>query len=150
MNILLITSSYPPEIRSSSHLMQEMAESLRDRGHGVFVVTSYPHHNLADGHNNRRFNIITDENGIQVLRIKTIPAHMVSYFIRGFSQSILPYIFFHKIKKLIKEKKLTKKIDEEGHESIVSFNLFARVGQVDGGNYTDEHFHIIPKPSNYG
>jgi len=104
MNILLITSSYPPEIRSSSHLMQEMAESLRDRGHGVFVVTSYPHHNLADGHNNRRFNIITDENGIQVLRIKTIPAHMVSYFIRGFSQSILPYIFFHKIKKLIKEK----------------------------------------------
>jgi len=52
------------------------------------------------------------------------------------------------IDKLIKEKKLIKKI-EEGYESIVSFNLFARVGQVDGGNYTNKHFRIIPKPSNY-
>jgi len=103
-NVLLITSSYPPEIRSSSHLMQEMAESLKDRGHRVFVVTSYPHHNLADGHNNQRFNIITDENGIQVLRIKTIPAHMVGYLIRGFSQLILPYLFLYKIKRLIKVK----------------------------------------------
>jgi len=104
MNILLITSSYPPEIRSSSHLMQELAESLRDRAHRVFVVTSYPHHNFADGHDNRRFNTITDEHGIQVLRIKTIPAHMVGYLIRGFSQLILPYVFLYKIKRLIKVK----------------------------------------------
>ena len=47
MNIMIVTSSYPPEVRSSSHLMQELAESLRDKEHKITVVTSYPYYNLA-------------------------------------------------------------------------------------------------------
>ena len=103
-NILLITSSYPPEVRSSSHLMCELAEGLRDRGYGVTVVTSYPQHNLADNNKNFYFDRITIEDGIAVLRIKTISPHIANYFLRGISQVILPYLFFYNVKKFIKHK----------------------------------------------
>ena len=106
MNILLITSSYPPEVRSSSHLMQELAESLRNRGYRVTIVTTYPYHNLANNNKKLHFNSITVENDIEVLRIRVLPPHMSNYIIRGLSQITLPYIFLYKIKK-----RITQKID---------------------------------------
>ena len=42
MKILLVTDSYPPEIRSASHLMLELAEELRSRGHQITVMTTWP------------------------------------------------------------------------------------------------------------
>ncbi|MDY6843645.1 MAG: glycosyltransferase family 4 protein [Thermodesulfobacteriota bacterium] len=104
MNILLITDSYPPEIRSASHLMQEMAEELRNRGHKVFVVTSHPQYNLTSELANRSFDEFSTENGINVIRVKTLPHHKVNLMIRGISQLTMPYIFFLKINKYIKER----------------------------------------------
>jgi glycosyltransferase involved in cell wall biosynthesis len=104
MNILLITDSYPPEIRSASHLMQEMAEGLRDRGHKVSVVTSYPQYNLVPEIKKIRFNKFSVEDNIEVIRIKTLPHHKVNLILRGVSQLTLPYIFFYNIKKYIKHK----------------------------------------------
>ena len=46
MKILLVTDSYPPEIRSASHLMLELADELSERDHEVIVVTSWPGYNL--------------------------------------------------------------------------------------------------------
>ena len=104
MNILLITSSYPPEIRSSSHLMQELAEGLRDREHAVTVVTVYPGHNLSGSGEECQFGSVEMENGIEVIRIKTLSPHRVPYLIRGFSQLVLPYVFFYRIRNLIKRR----------------------------------------------
>lgn len=84
--------------------MCELAEGLRDRGYGVTVVTSYPQHNLADNNKNFYFDRITIEDGIEVLRIKTISPHIANYFLRGISQVILPYLFFYNVKKFIKHK----------------------------------------------
>ena len=39
MKILLVTDSYPPEIRSASYLMFELAEELTHRGYDVTVYT---------------------------------------------------------------------------------------------------------------
>lgn len=103
-NVLLITSSYPPEVRSSSHIMQELAEGLKDRGYGVTVVTSYPRHNLTDNDKNFHFDRITMEDEVEVLRIKTISPHIANYFLRGISQVILPYLFLYNVKKFIKHK----------------------------------------------
>ena len=103
-NVLLITSSYPPEVRSSSHIMRELAEGLKDRGYGVTVVTSYPQHNLADNNKNFYFDRITMEDEIEVLRIKTISPHIANYFLRGISQVILPYFFLYNVKKFIKHR----------------------------------------------
>lgn len=104
MNILLITDSYPPEIRSASHLMQELAEELVKRGHEITVVTSYPQYNLTQDSRDKLFEEFTVENNVNLIRIKTLPLHKVNYFIRGISQLVLPYIFFSKIKQYIKNK----------------------------------------------
>lgn len=104
MNILLLTSSYPPEIRSSSHLMQELAEGLRDRDHAVTVVTVYPSHNLSGSGEQFRFGSIEMENGIEVVRIKTLSPHRVPYLVRGLSQLVLPYVFFYRTQNLVRRR----------------------------------------------
>lgn len=102
MRILLITDSYPPEIRSASHLMQELAEGLRDKGFDVFVATSYPQYNLTEEQKNKIYKEFDEEKGIKVIRIKTLPHHKVNFIIRGISQLSMPYIFENKIKKYAK------------------------------------------------
>ena len=104
MHILLVTDSYPPEIRSASHLMQELAEGLRDRGYKITVVTSYPQYNLSEKTETKRFDEFTVEDGINILRIKTLPHHMVNFVVRGISQLTMPYIFVSKINKYLKYK----------------------------------------------
>ncbi|MBI5305997.1 glycosyltransferase family 4 protein [Candidatus Wolfebacteria bacterium] len=102
-NILIITDSYPPEIRSAAQLMKDLADGLHEKGHNVWVATSCPKYNLADSGNTAWIEIV-DENGVKVLRIKTLPHHKVNFIIRGIAQVLMPYIFFRKIKENIKEK----------------------------------------------
>jgi colanic acid biosynthesis glycosyl transferase WcaI len=103
MKILLVTDAYPPEIRSASHLMQELAEELRDRGHSVIVATCHPKYNLPDASPLADFDELTFENGIQIVRISTLPHHKVNFFIRGISQLTLPLIFWLKLKPYLKD-----------------------------------------------
>ncbi|MGB9935601.1 MULTISPECIES: glycosyltransferase [Thermodesulfovibrio] len=103
MRVLLITDSYPPEIRSASHLMLELAEGLRDRGFDVTVATTYPEYNLDNEQRNIKYPEFTEENQIKVIRIKTLPHHNVNFIIRGISQISMPYIFENKIKKYLKK-----------------------------------------------
>jgi len=103
MNILLITDSYPPEIRSASHLMQELAEELRDRLHAVTVATCYPQYNLAENALEKEYDEDSLEAGIRVIRIRTLPHHKVNSIVRGLSQVSLPYIFWPKLKRYLKD-----------------------------------------------
>ena len=101
MNILIVTSSYPPEVRSSSHLMQELAEELACRGHNVTVGTSYPEVNLSAETIGRKFPVYEKKNGICILRVKT-PLHphkKANFLLRGISYIILPFLFFIRIKR---------------------------------------------------
>lgn len=101
MNITIITHSYPPEIRSSSHLMFEMARWLRSRGNNVYVVTSYPKYHMKDASRVGNFGEYVDEDGIKVLRVKTLPIHDSNFILRGIAQLTMPYLFLRKIKKYI-------------------------------------------------
>lgn len=101
MNILLITDSYPPEIRSASHLMKELAEGLRDKGFTVYVATSYPQYNLTEEQKDQVYPEYNEEDGIRIIRIKTLPHHKVNFIIRGISQLTMPYIFKSKIKQYV-------------------------------------------------
>lgn len=102
-HILLITDSYPPEIRSASHLMLELAEELTHRGHKVTVVTCWPQYNL-DPNNKQTFSEVMTENGVRVIRMKHLAHHKVNFIIRGIAQLILPYLFIRKIKQYVHEK----------------------------------------------
>ncbi len=101
MKILIVTDSYPPEIRSASHLMKELAEELRDRGHTITVLTCYPRYNLAENKGLPDLAEVVDESGVRVIRVHTPAHHKVNFFVRGFSQMVLPYLLWFKVKRLI-------------------------------------------------
>ena len=96
MKILIISDSYPPEVRSSAHLMKDLAEGLSERNHEVFVVTSLPSRvEVKPG--------IAKENGVNVIRVPVISHHNVNFIQKGISQMMLPYVFFRQVKKHIKD-----------------------------------------------
>ncbi len=99
MNILLVTDSYPPEIRSASHLMLELAQELLHKGHLVTVITTWPEYNLDKDDVKKTFDEIETENGITVIRVKTLPHHNVNYIVRGLSQLLMPVQFLLKLRK---------------------------------------------------
>ncbi len=99
-HILLITDSYPPEIRSASHLMLELAEELTHRGYQVTVVTCWPQYNL-DPNNTQSFSEVMIEKNIRVIRMKHLAHHQVHFIVRGIAQLLLPYLFIRKIKHYI-------------------------------------------------
>ncbi|MBF0555807.1 MAG: glycosyltransferase family 4 protein [Nitrospirae bacterium] len=84
--------------------MQELAEVLSERGYNVMVATVYPQHNLSQDIGRPFYEPVTNENGIKVLRIKTLPSHMVNYIVRGISYIVLPHIFFLNIRRYFREK----------------------------------------------
>ncbi len=103
MHILLITIAYPPEIRSISNMVRELAEELRERRHAVTVLTGWPQYNLSEEDLQRVFTTDSIENGVRVLRIKTLPTHKVPYVMRGIGQVLLPFFFMRAFKKYVRD-----------------------------------------------
>lgn len=62
-------------------------------GHHVTVLTTYPRYNLTQ-QPARAYPVVAEEDGIRVIRLKTLPIHNVGDVIRGLSQLCLPLIFF--------------------------------------------------------
>ncbi|MFA5275714.1 MAG: glycosyltransferase family 4 protein [Candidatus Omnitrophota bacterium] len=104
MKIILVTASYPPEIRAISLMMLELAQGLEKNGHELTVITAYPRHNLSGPEKSRVFKEVEFENKVRVIRIKAPSISNVGYIARGLAQLLLPIIFIFKAKKLIKEK----------------------------------------------
>jgi glycosyltransferase involved in cell wall biosynthesis len=103
-NILIVADIYPPEVSSAAHLMQELAEGLKKRGHNVWVTTTYPKYYLPKELGGKEFELFSNEAGIKVLRVKTLPLKKVNFIVRGVSQLLMPLLFFFKIKKYVREK----------------------------------------------
>ena len=101
MKILLLTDSYPPEIRSASHLMYEFANELRTKGYQVTVVTTMPRYNLIKDQAVEEYKTVTYEGDIKVIRINSLPLHKVGYLMRGIAHLTLPFVFYRAVKKLI-------------------------------------------------
>jgi len=104
MHILLITITYPPEIRAISLMMREVAEELTLRGHKVTVATSQPRDNLRADGNQRTFSEFSVENGIKVVRVREFFRKKRVYLLRGIAEVMLPNLFFAKLKKYISKK----------------------------------------------
>jgi glycosyltransferase involved in cell wall biosynthesis len=76
--------------------MRELAEGLRDRGHEVAVLTTWPSFNLTPEARaefaSLPTNVLRDEAGIRVLRVPTPPLHDVGPIAKGLSQLSLPVL----------------------------------------------------------
>src|SRR5437870_1407092 len=92
MHVLLLCDAYPPEVRSASQLTLDFAIALRDLGHRVTVVTTYPQYNLA-ADAQAEYPPDCMENGIRVIRVRTLPIHKVNPVRRGIGELSLPYRF---------------------------------------------------------
>ena len=97
MNILIVTDSYPPEIRSASDLMLELAEELSNRCHKITVITNWPKYNLDRDVIPRNISEKEIEDKVTVIRIKTLPHHNVNYLFRGIAELYLPIKFLWKL-----------------------------------------------------
>jgi glycosyltransferase involved in cell wall biosynthesis len=77
--------------------MLELAQELQRRGHQITVITTWPEYNLDQAVEQRRFEEFEVEDGIRVIRVKTLPHHNVNYIVRGLSQLIMPLQFLLKL-----------------------------------------------------
>jgi colanic acid biosynthesis glycosyl transferase WcaI len=102
MKILIVSDVYPPEISSAGHLMKELAEGLNKKGHQITVATSYPRSYLDSQEESKKLALSSVEDGINVIRIKTLPLRKVNFILRGISQLFLPFLFLNKIKEQVK------------------------------------------------
>ena len=103
MHILLLSIAYPPEVRSASLLTLEFAQALHARGHRVTVVTSYPGYNLPSEARGRHYDEVTDEGGVTVVRVRSMPVHKVGLLQRGIAELSLPRVFSKAAVRLVKE-----------------------------------------------
>jgi glycosyltransferase involved in cell wall biosynthesis len=75
-------------------MMYELAQGLTGQGHQVSVITSMPKYNLIEGQcPPKKLYRRTQEDGVQVYRVRTLPLHNVSHLKRGLAQLVLPAIF---------------------------------------------------------
>ncbi len=96
MKVLILTSVFPPEVRSSANLMYELSESLHRRGHAVTVVTTMPdgYPNLEDK-NIKGSILFENQNGVDVIRASAISVHTMrrSAILRGAGQLLNALIY---------------------------------------------------------
>src|SRR5438132_14247107 len=95
MNVLMLTTVFPPEVRSAALLMGELAESLAHRGHRVTVITS-----VAEGTARPRKTsflgiFVEDRCGVRVIRIPNFAIHRTHApaFLRGLGQILNAFAF---------------------------------------------------------
>ena len=78
--------------------MQELSEELNLRSHRVTVITTWPEYNLDQDYDPSLISEKKIENGITVIRVKTLPHHNVNYLIRGISQLLMPFQLLFKLR----------------------------------------------------
>jgi len=91
MNVLILTEAFPPEIRSASHLLYELAESLVAKGFKVTVITRFPkdYINKIDKKYTSKLFLREKMGEINVIRINSFSFLRHIPLVRGLSQFIL-------------------------------------------------------------
>ena len=91
MNILILTEAFPPEIRSASHLLYELAEDLVEKGFQVTVITRFPKNYIDKIDKKYTGKLFSREKmgGINVIKLNSFSFLRHIPLIRGLSQFIL-------------------------------------------------------------
>jgi len=91
MNILILTEAFPPEIRSASHLLYELAEDLVEKGFQVTVITRFPKNYIDKIDKKYTGKLFSREKmgEINVIKLNSFSFLRHIPLIRGLSQFIL-------------------------------------------------------------
>ena len=104
MHVVLVAICYPPEVRSISIMLRELAEELVARGHRVTVLAPWPRYHLSADARARHFEPVMEENGVRVIRIRTLPAHGIAYVLRGIAHLDLPRRYLRAYREHVRER----------------------------------------------
>ena len=104
MHIVLVAICYPPEVRSISIMLRELAEELVVRGYRVTVLAPWPRYHLSEQARERQFESVMEENGVRVIRIRTLPAHGIAYLLRGIAHLDLPRRYLRAYRAHVRER----------------------------------------------
>jgi colanic acid biosynthesis glycosyl transferase WcaI len=103
MNTLIVTPYYPPITSTLAGMMQELAEELDLRNHHVTVATAWLPNKMSSETDCNDLSVYSNERGISVIRIRTPFLNSRNYFLRGFSQLLLPFLFWKFILRYVKK-----------------------------------------------
>src|SRR3989449_3092358 len=95
MNVLMLTTVFPPEVRSAALLMGELAESLAQRGHRVTVITAASA-GAARPRKRSLFGVFAEDLcGVRVIRIPNFAIHRTHApaILRGLGQMLNAFAF---------------------------------------------------------
>lgn len=95
MRILFLALTFP-KIGKSSNLYTDLMEEFRDQGHDVFVIAP-----MVDERGG-----LVNEDGINVIRVKTLPLLNVNPIRKGIANILLSFQYKKAIKKYFKESEL--------------------------------------------
>jgi colanic acid biosynthesis glycosyl transferase WcaI len=87
MRVLLLTPHYPPEIRSVSVLMSELAQDLAALGHAITVITPFPPANMDEAQS--RTPRAGEMSGVRVIRVSVLPFVKVAPTVRAITHFTL-------------------------------------------------------------
>lgn len=104
MHLVLVAICYPPEVRSISVMLRELAEDLARRGYRVTVLAPWPRYHLSAEARMRRFEPVIVENGVRVIRMHTLPAHGIAYLLRGIAHLDLPRRYLRAYRERVRER----------------------------------------------
>lgn len=94
LKVLIVTDSYPPEIRSASKLVYDLRNYLIGIGFDTDVITTEAKYNI-----DKNFDFIDDLAVSAPVRVKVLEHHNVPYVIRGIAQIMMPLNFIMAFKK---------------------------------------------------
>lgn len=95
MRVLFLMFAFP-DMNTSFNMYTALVDMFNKKGHSVTVV--------APGHTMKQTSIVV-ENGIEVLRVNTLPIKNVSNIRKGIANVLLPYQYERSIKKFYKNHK---------------------------------------------
>ena len=88
MRYALIVVYFSPSNTSAAIQMGDLAQELRLLGHDVLVIT--PSHKIKKNWE------LDQHNGIEILRLRSLPAKGISYFKRAVNESLMPMIMIYR------------------------------------------------------
>jgi len=97
LNILFLTIAFPESV-DDRNLYTDLMQEFKERGHCVYVATSRER-------KYEKSTVLSMENGINVLRIKTGNLQKINFIEKGISTLLIESQFVYAIKKHIKEVK---------------------------------------------
>lgn len=86
MRVALITVAYPPLRSSGANQMRDLAQAFAAAGHVPTAI-------VADSSLQVAWRC-TREEGIEVLRLRSLPTRDINFALRGLSEFLLPYAMF--------------------------------------------------------